>query len=96
MANALYQRLFRTVSEYIGEEKAEGSIGRQLTRCDATGADTLNTDHLRELMNFLIGATTLPLHPDKEKKAELPVGRQAQGAGVDGRGHHGLESVESL
>ena len=70
MANALYQRLFRTVSEYIGEEKAEGSIGRQLTRCDAT-ADTLNTDHLRELMNFLIGATTLPLHPDKEKKAEL-------------------------
>ncbi len=45
-------------------------IGRQLTRCDAT-ADTLNTDHLRELMNFLIGATTLPLHPDKEKKAEL-------------------------
>ena len=70
MANAVYDQLFRTVSAFIGDEKAKVSIDRQLERCRAT-PDNLTVNQLRDVMNFLIGATTLYLYPDKTKQQEL-------------------------
>ena len=70
MANALYNQVVGVVSPFIGEEKAKASIGRQLERCQAN-PDNLTTNHIKEVMNFLIGATTLYLHPDKAKQQEL-------------------------
>lgn len=70
MANALYNDLFRVVSEYIGDERAKTTLVRQLERSQATPDSVTKTD-LNEVMNFLIGGTTLYLYPDKAKQAEL-------------------------
>ena len=70
MANGLYNKLAGTVGSFIGEEKAKLAINRQLERCGAT-PDNLTEKHLREVMNFLVGATTLYLYPDKAKQQEL-------------------------
>ena len=70
MANQLYHQLEEIVSHYIGAEKAERALTRQLERCGAT-PDSVTKDHLHDVHNFLLGATKLYLHPDKAKQAEL-------------------------
>ena len=70
MANDLYKKVMATVIPYIGEEKAARALGRQLRRC-AASPDTVTEQNLRTVMDFLIGATSLYLHPDKEKQAQL-------------------------
>jgi hypothetical protein len=70
MPNVLYRNLLETVSSFIGEDKADTVLKRQLERCDAT-PDTVTADNLKALMNFVIGGAGLYLHPDKAKQAEL-------------------------
>ena len=70
MPNALYEKLFTTVTSYIDQDAAEGTLGRQLKRCDAT-PDTVTAEQLQGIMKWLIAGATLPLHPDKAKQSEL-------------------------
>ena len=70
VANTLYRNLVATVSSYIGPQKAEASIGRQLLRCQAT-SESVTAENLRAILNHVIGATTLHLAPDKVKQQEL-------------------------
>lgn|GEM_PF-3134311 len=70
MANQLYQELETLVTDYIGHEHADHALHRQLERCNAT-PDTLTKANVKEILNFLLGSTTLYLHPDKTKQAEL-------------------------
>lgn len=70
MGNDLYYRILYIVSPYIGEDKAKTVLDRQLSRCRAN-ADTVTVGNVQEIMKFLIAATTLHLHPDKVRQAEL-------------------------
>ena len=70
VANSFYTNLVSTVSSYIGPQKAEASIGRQLLRCQAT-PETVTAESLRAILNQVIGATTLHLAPDKVRQQEL-------------------------
>ena len=70
MGSALYEQLVSTAGAYIGEDRARRSIDRQLDRCQAT-PETFNEAHLRSIVNFVVGATTLPLYPDKDRVKEL-------------------------
>ncbi len=70
MANDLYNKVMATVVPYIGEEKAARALSRQLRRC-AANPETVTEQNLRTVMDFLIGATSLYLHPDKDKQAQL-------------------------
>ena len=70
MANVLYTKLITTVSDYLGNEKAVATIGRQLTRCQAT-PETVTAENLRSIMLHVVGSTTLYLAPDKVKQQAL-------------------------
>ena len=70
MGSVLYDKVLSVAAGYIGEDKARRAIGRQLERCQAT-PETLDAAQFSQVINFLVGAVTLPLYPDKEKVQEL-------------------------
>ncbi len=70
MANAFYSKFESTVVEYIGNDKAELALNRQLDRCGVT-ADTFTSDHLSDVLDTMVGLCTLYLSGEDEKLAEL-------------------------
>lgn len=71
MANAFFSKVHSTVAGYIGGEKADLALNRQLGRCNATD-DNFASNHLNEVMEGLIGVCTLYLaNGEEEKLAEV-------------------------
>ena len=70
MSNTFYSKLESTVVEYIGDDKAELALNRQLDRCGVT-ADNFTSDHLGEVLDTMVGLCTLYLSGEDEKLAEL-------------------------
>jgi hypothetical protein len=70
MENELYRRTVSLVASFIGEDKAKRAVSRQLQKANAT-AETLTTAELKGVLEYLIGATTLYLHPDKARQEQL-------------------------
>ena len=70
MASATYDRLLNVVEPFIGRARAETTLARQLARCNATPA-SLTPDHVKEVLNFICGATKIHLAGNKAKQEEL-------------------------
>jgi hypothetical protein len=70
MENELYQRVVRLIASYIGEDKAKRAVGRQVQKANAK-PETLTVAELRTILEYLIGAATLYLHPDKNRQEQL-------------------------
>ncbi len=69
MPNDVYSRLSGLLSAYVGEEKAQMTLQRQLARCSAT-PDSLTLEHVKTITDFLIGAMSLYIR-NKETRSEL-------------------------
>lgn len=70
MASATYAKAKSTIAPYLGEEKAQTCIDRQLERCSAS-PDSFSDADLKTILNFLVGASTIHLAPDQAKIKEL-------------------------
>jgi hypothetical protein len=68
--NELYTQVVSLVASYIGEDKAKRAVQRQVQKANASPS-TLNASDLRSILEYLIGATTLYLHPDKSRQEQL-------------------------
>lgn len=69
MPSPFFDKLVRTVSSYIGEEKAVGAVSRRLKDCAAT-PESFAPPHLKKIMVPLTAALGLYL-TDTGKKTEL-------------------------
>jgi hypothetical protein len=67
MANLLYYRLLGLLEPFIGRDKAETTIARQLARCKAT-PDSVTRENVKAIQNYLSGATKIQLAGDKAKQ----------------------------
>jgi hypothetical protein len=70
MPSPTYDKLLNAIEPFIGRAKAEQAITRQLARCNAT-ADSLNPGHVKQIINFISGATKIHLAGNKEKQEKL-------------------------
>jgi hypothetical protein len=70
MENELYKRTIAVVAAFIGEDKAKKAVARQVQKANAT-PDSLTAGDLKGIVEYLIGATTLYLHPDKARQDQL-------------------------
>ncbi len=70
MASPTYLKLKAEITPYLGEEKATACIERNLPRCNAT-ADTFNDANFKEILFYIIGATTVYLRSEEAKLNEL-------------------------
>ena len=69
MATPLYDKLVKVVATYIGDEKAAGSVGRQLVHCSAT-PETFSPNHMKMILSRVTTATSLYV-TDAAKKTEF-------------------------
>jgi hypothetical protein len=69
MANAFYNKVKSTVAEYIGNDKAELAVKRQVDRANTT-ADAFSSDHLLQVMDSMIGVCTLYLANGEQDKLD--------------------------
>lgn len=67
MASSTYDRLLSALEPFIGRAKAEQAVLRQLPRCNAT-PDSLTPAHVKQILNFIVGATKIHLAGNKEKQ----------------------------
>ena len=65
-----YDKLIGLVEPFLGRGKAETVIASQLPRCNAT-PDSLTGAHVRKIINYLCGATTIHLAGDRSRQDEL-------------------------
>src|SRR5688572_26840554 len=72
MASQTYEKVSKLIAPYIGADNASAALSRQLARCGATELN-FSPDQLKEVLPFIIGATTIYLAGDKTKQAELTV-----------------------
>lgn len=70
MASPTYINLVNLVEPFLGRVKAETVVSGQLRRCDAT-PESLTTNHVARIINYLCGATTIYLAGDKARQDEL-------------------------
>jgi hypothetical protein len=70
MESPIYAKLINVVSAHIGEAKARQSIERQVKKISAS-PETLTSENLQSILQYVVGATTLYLHPDKAKQEQL-------------------------
>ena len=70
MASVTYHRLISALEPFIGRAKAEQAVVRQLQRCNAT-PDTLTPAQVKQILNFIVGATKIHLAGNKEKQDRL-------------------------
>jgi len=70
MATATYEKLVGLVEPFLGRGKTETVIASQLARCNAT-PDTLSGAHVRKIINYLCGATTIHLAGNRPRQDEL-------------------------
>lgn len=69
MPSPLYDKVVKLVASYIGEEKAAGTVGRQLAHCSST-PDSFAASHMNAILGRLTAATSLYM-ADTTKKSEL-------------------------
>lgn len=70
MASPTYERLMSALEPFIGRAKAEQAVARQLSRCNAT-PDSLTSTQVKQVMNFILGATKIHLAGNKERQEQL-------------------------
>jgi len=70
MATMTYDQLVDLVEPYLGRGKAQTVIATQLPRCNAT-PESLNGAHVRKIINYLCGATTIHLAGDRVRQDQL-------------------------
>jgi hypothetical protein len=70
MASPTYVSLMSTLEPFIGRERAEIALTRQMARCNAT-ADSLSPAQVKQIINFIMGATKILLAGNKEKQDQL-------------------------
>jgi len=70
MPSPTYDKLLSAIEPYIGKAKAEQAIQRQLARCSAT-PDSLNAGQVKQIINFISGATKIHLAGNKDKQEKL-------------------------
>jgi hypothetical protein len=70
MASSTYDRLMNALEPFIGRAKAEQALTRQLQRCSAT-PESLTPAHVKQILNFIVGATKIHLAGNKEKQDQL-------------------------
>jgi hypothetical protein len=70
MTTATYDKLVGVVEPFLGRGKAESVIASQLARCNAT-PESLSGAHVRKIINYLCGATTIHLAGNRPRQEEL-------------------------
>jgi len=70
MANVLYTEVIKTLSGFVGPERAKTAFDRQFKHCGGT-EDTITRDQFGQIMNYVIGAAGVWLGGDKAKVAEM-------------------------
>lgn len=70
MASSTYDRLMTVLEPFIGRAKAEQALTRQLQRCNAT-PDSLTAAQVKQILNFIVGATKIHLAGNKERQDQL-------------------------
>lgn len=70
MPSPTYVRLMGALEPFIGRERAESALTRQMARCNAT-ADSLTPAHVKQIINFIMGATKILLAGNKERQDQL-------------------------
>ncbi len=69
MASATYNQVLKTISDYVGQEKAEGALIRQLEKAGFT-PDSLDGAALKSILSKIQGVATLYIE-DEAKQKEL-------------------------
>ncbi len=69
MASTTYKSVANTLVPYIGDDRTNAMLLRQMERCGAD-PESFSSSHLKEVRNFIIGATTMYV-TDKDKRGEL-------------------------
>ncbi len=70
MANALYKEVVKTLSDYVGPERAKTAFDRQFKHCGGT-EDTITRQQFGQIVNYVIGAAGVWLGGDKARVAEM-------------------------
>ena len=80
MNSPTYNHLVSLVEPFLGRAKAEATIASQLARCNAT-PDSLTAMHVRKIINYLCGATTIHLAGNRARQDELAAALRGFAAG---------------
>ena len=75
MPNLIYYRLITLLEPFLGRDKAEATIARQLARCKAT-PESLTRENVKSIQNYLTGATKIQLAGDKAKQEAFEINLQ--------------------
>lgn len=70
MSSPTYDRLMSALEPFIGRAKAEVAVQRQLARCNAT-PESLTAAQVKQVLNFIVGATKIHLAGDKARQEQL-------------------------
>jgi hypothetical protein len=70
MASPTYTQVLKVMSDYVGQEKAEGALNRQLEKA-GTSPDALDPATLKNILSKIQGVATLYIEDEgKQKEVE--------------------------